>query len=211
MTNGRQSIYSFDKMSIEDAPTKPQSQDRSNLVAYWSVPLLDGAHTVEFEHGTTTGKRVLRLDGKEVLRKDWMFKLVGDIQFTLGAQQAKCELRVDPKSPFSFRYSLIVDGKPAEKFTEKLLEAIKSWSVVDNGKRYGVVFAKHTLEIWVNGQTVDVDRDFVEGGSEMKFKLDDFEATIRSQTNSANKEIVYNLFVGNHLILDDNNNYNNVL
>lgn len=40
------------------------SQERTDLVAYWSVPLLDGVHTVEFEHGTTSGKRVLRVDGQ---------------------------------------------------------------------------------------------------------------------------------------------------
>lgn len=40
------------------------SEVRENLVAYWSVPLRDGVHTVEFEHGSTSGKRVLRVDGK---------------------------------------------------------------------------------------------------------------------------------------------------
>lgn len=40
------------------------SSKRVDLVAYWSVPLLDGVHTVEFEHGTTSGKRVLRVDGQ---------------------------------------------------------------------------------------------------------------------------------------------------
>lgn len=42
----------------------PDSTERVDLVAYWSVPLADGAHTVEFEHGTTSGKRVIRVDGK---------------------------------------------------------------------------------------------------------------------------------------------------
>jgi hypothetical protein len=36
----------------------------SDLVAIWEVPLCDKIHKVEFEHGTTTGKRVLRVDGK---------------------------------------------------------------------------------------------------------------------------------------------------
>lgn len=44
--------------------SQSSSQERTDLVAYWSVPLLDGAHTVEFEHGTTSGKRVVRVDGK---------------------------------------------------------------------------------------------------------------------------------------------------
>ncbi|XP_066152375.1 fas apoptotic inhibitory molecule 1 [Euwallacea fornicatus] len=181
-------------------------QDRSDLVAYWSVPLFDGVHIVEFEHGTTTGKRVLRLDGKEVFRKEWMFKLVGDIKFTLGQENVKCELRVDPIPPFSFSYSLWVDGKPIEKFAEKQQESMKSWSVVNNSKRFAVVFAKQTLEIWVNGQAMDVEREFVEDGIEMKFMIDRADAMIRSTAKQGKKEIVYKLYVDNRLVLDDSNN-----
>ncbi len=36
----------------------------SDLVATWNVNLPDGNHKIEFEHGTTSGKRVLRIDGK---------------------------------------------------------------------------------------------------------------------------------------------------
>jgi len=36
----------------------------NDIVASWEVPLSDGVHLVEFEHGTTTGKRVIRVDGK---------------------------------------------------------------------------------------------------------------------------------------------------
>lgn len=74
-----------------------------------------------------------------------MFKLVGDITFTVGKQGAKCELRVDPIPPFAFSYSLWVDGKPIDKFMEKQLDSIKSWSVVANEKRYAVVFGKSNL------------------------------------------------------------------
>lgn len=35
-----------------------------DLVASWKVKLMDGIHKVEFEHGTTTGKRLIRVDGK---------------------------------------------------------------------------------------------------------------------------------------------------
>lgn len=50
-------------MATEDVVNDTGSK-RTDLVAYWSVPLLDGVHTVEFEHGTTSGKRVLRIDGQ---------------------------------------------------------------------------------------------------------------------------------------------------
>lgn len=35
-----------------------------DLVAIWDVPLSDRVHRVDFEHGTTTGKRVIRVDGQ---------------------------------------------------------------------------------------------------------------------------------------------------
>lgn len=40
----------------------------NDLVAVWDIPLTDGVHTVELEHGTLTGKRVIRVDGKV-----WLF------------------------------------------------------------------------------------------------------------------------------------------
>ena len=36
----------------------------TDLVATWDVALPDGRHKVEFEHGTTTGKRIIRVDGQ---------------------------------------------------------------------------------------------------------------------------------------------------
>lgn len=40
------------------------TQNNSDLVGTWSVKLSDKVHKIEFEHGTTTGKRVIRVDGK---------------------------------------------------------------------------------------------------------------------------------------------------
>ena len=36
----------------------------ADLVALWEVSLSDGKHRIEFEHGTTSGKRVIMVDGK---------------------------------------------------------------------------------------------------------------------------------------------------
>lgn len=38
-----------------------------DLVAQWQVPLSDGIHLIEFEHGTTTGKRIIRINGKVIV------------------------------------------------------------------------------------------------------------------------------------------------
>jgi len=40
------------------------TQNNSDLVGTWSVTLSDKIHKIEFEHGTTTGKRVIRVDNK---------------------------------------------------------------------------------------------------------------------------------------------------
>ncbi len=37
-----------------------------DVVAVWELRLSDGIHRVQFEHGTTSGKRVITVDGKEV-------------------------------------------------------------------------------------------------------------------------------------------------
>ena len=47
----------------------------ADLVAVWEIHLADGVHIIEFEHGTTSGKRVIRVNKEEILRKEWMFKL----------------------------------------------------------------------------------------------------------------------------------------
>ena len=36
----------------------------SDVVGRWTVSLADGIHKIEFEHGTVSGKRVIRVDGK---------------------------------------------------------------------------------------------------------------------------------------------------
>ncbi|KAK0067474.1 fas apoptotic inhibitory molecule 1, partial [Biomphalaria pfeifferi] len=88
----------------------------SDLVATWEIALSDGVHIVEFEHGTTTGKRIIRIDGKEIYRQDWMFKLVGKEHFQVG--KAKCVITIEAVSGFSYEYTLDVNGKPLKKFIE---------------------------------------------------------------------------------------------
>ena len=39
----------------------------SDVVAVWNIPMSDKMYKIEFEHGTTSGKRVVRVNGKVVL------------------------------------------------------------------------------------------------------------------------------------------------
>lgn len=49
---------------------------------------------VEFEHGTATGRRLVKVDGNTVVHRDWMFRLVGDEVFMFN--NTKFVIRVDP-------------------------------------------------------------------------------------------------------------------
>nr|CAD2209372.1 unnamed protein product [Meloidogyne enterolobii] len=62
----------------------------NDLVATWTVPMSDKVYKIEFDHGTTTGKRILRVNGKEIIKHDWMFKLVGREIFELNG--VKCSI-----------------------------------------------------------------------------------------------------------------------
>lgn len=68
--------------------------------AKWNVPLNDGNHVIEFEHGTATGRRLVRIDGKEIFHRDWMFNLVGDEVFMFNGN--KFVIRIDPIPGKSF-------------------------------------------------------------------------------------------------------------
>ncbi|XP_022912991.1 fas apoptotic inhibitory molecule 1 [Onthophagus taurus] len=179
---------------------KKNSEERTDLVAYWSVPLYDGVHTIEFDHGTTSGKRVLRVDGQELFRRDWMFKLVGDEKFTIGTNNTLCEIKVDPLPNFSFGYSLYINGEPLEKFVEKQNRSLKSWAVVSNGKRFRIVFEKSTLNVWINGEQIETENDFTELGTEMKFLLDDQDAFIKATTTDKKEGVIHNLYIKGKLI-----------
>lgn len=49
---------------------------------------------MEFEHGTATGRRIVKIDGDEIVHRDWMFRLVGDEVFMFN--NTKFVIRVDP-------------------------------------------------------------------------------------------------------------------
>lgn len=44
-----------------------------DVAAVWDIKLADGAHKIVFEHGTTSGKRVIIVDGVEVNHKKVMY------------------------------------------------------------------------------------------------------------------------------------------
>lgn len=175
-----------------------------DLVATWAVSLPDGKHKVEFEHGTTSGKRVIRVNGKEIYREDWMFKLVGKEHFKVGS--AKCTISIDACSGFAYEYTLEVNGKSLEKFRENQNKIQKCWYFTLGSKGsspYRVVLEKDTLDVWVNGKVVETTGEFTDDGTETHFALGDTNRSAYIKAISSGKRrdgILHKLFIDEHEI-----------
>ncbi|XP_057623298.1 fas apoptotic inhibitory molecule 1 isoform X3 [Chionomys nivalis] len=111
----------------------------TDLVAVWDVALSDGIHKIEFEHGTTSGKRVVYVDGKEEIRKEWMFKLVGKETFWVGAAKTKATINIDAVSGFAYEYTLEIDGKSLKKYMENRSKTTNTWVLHLDGEDRRVV------------------------------------------------------------------------
>lgn len=151
-----------------------------------------------FSSGTTSGKRIIRVDGKEILRRDWLFKLVGKESFKIGRHQ--CTVNIDAISGFAYEYTLDVDGKPLEKFSENRSKISRTWTLTLDGVDYRVVLEKDTLDIWVNGQRIDAEAEFVEdGGTQTVFDIAGHSAVLKAVSTGFRRSGI------NHaLFVDDN-------
>ncbi|KAF0026112.1 hypothetical protein F2P81_020849 [Scophthalmus maximus] len=113
-----------------------------DLAGLWEVALSDGVHRIEFEHGTTTGKRVIFVDGKEILRRDWMFKLVGKETFSVGKSDTKATINIDAVSGFAYEYTLEINGKSLKKYMENRSKVTSTWVLNLDGTDCRVVLGE---------------------------------------------------------------------
>ncbi|XP_029301824.1 fas apoptotic inhibitory molecule 1-like [Cottoperca gobio] len=168
-----------------------------DLVAVWEVALSDGVHRVEFAHGTTTGKRVVYVNGQEVVRRDWLFKLVGKETFSVGSCNTRASVLIEAVSGFSYEYSLEVDGKSLQKFTHDRDQTSKTWLLKVEGEDCRVVLDKDTMDVWCNGQKMDTMGEFVDDGTETHFMLGEHEGCIKAASSGKRQSGIVH-----HLLLD---------
>ncbi|KHJ48982.1 Fas apoptotic inhibitory molecule [Trichuris suis] len=164
-----------------------------DVVATWNLPLNDGVHRIELEHGTTTGKRIIRVDGQEVLRKDWLFKLVGREDFFV--KKFRCTAVIEASSVFSYQYSLIVDGKPFQAFADSMMKTLKAWEANLDGSAHYICLEKDTLNVLVNGEEVDSKGDFLECGMAITFELKEHTCCIKASKAAKKSGITYRLYI----------------
>ncbi|XP_076046176.1 fas apoptotic inhibitory molecule 1 [Oratosquilla oratoria] len=170
-----------------------------DMVAMWEVRMSDGVHKIGFEHGTTTGKRILWVDGEEKIRRDWMFKLVGSETFNIG--NAKCTIKIEPIGGFAYEYSLEVNGKNYKKFVENQNKILQTWVFPLESQMMRVVLEKDTLDVWVNGQCLDTAGEFVDDGTETHFDLLGHPSYIKAVSSGNRREgIIHTLIIDNNEI-----------
>ncbi|XP_063068655.1 fas apoptotic inhibitory molecule b [Engraulis encrasicolus] len=156
-----------------------------DIAARWDVELSDGIYRIEFEHGTTTGKRVIYINGKEVLRRDWMFKLVG--KETVGVTEAKATIHIEAIGGFAYEYSLNINGKAYQRFMDNRSKISKSWTVKLDGVDYRIVLEKDTMDVWCNGQQMETVGEFADDGTETQFAVANHECCIKAISSGKKK------------------------
>ncbi|XP_048455016.1 fas apoptotic inhibitory molecule a isoform X2 [Rhincodon typus] len=170
----------------------------ADLVAFWEVALSDGVHKIEFEHGTTSGKRVVYVDGKEVIRKDWMFKLVGKETFAVGATNTKATINIDAISGFAYEYTLEINGKSLKKYMENRSKTTNTWILNLDGIDARIVLEKDTMDVWCNGKKVETAGEFVDDGTETHFTIENHDCCIKAVSSGKRREGIIHT-----LIMDD--------
>ncbi|XP_028662410.1 fas apoptotic inhibitory molecule a isoform X2 [Erpetoichthys calabaricus] len=171
----------------------------TDLVAVWEVALSDGVHKIEFEHGTTSGKRVIYVDGKEVMRKDWMFKLVGKETFTVGRTETKATINIDAVSGFAYEYTLEINGKSLKKYMENRSKTTNTWILNLDGVDCRIVLEKDTMDVWCNGKKMETAGEFVEDGTETHFTIGNHDCCVKAVSSGKRREGIIH-----SLIVDDN-------
>ncbi|XP_033625077.1 fas apoptotic inhibitory molecule 1-like [Asterias rubens] len=172
----------------------------ADIVAVWEVSLSDGVHKVEFEHGTTSGMRIIRIDNKEILRRNWMFKLVGREHFQIG--KVKASINIDASGGFSYEYSLEVNGKALKKFKEQRKKSARVWTPIVDGHEFRIVLEKDSMDVWCNGLIVETAGVFVDDGSETHFTLSSGVACYIKNVSSGKKKegIIHSLVINDNEI-----------
>lgn len=120
----------------------------SDIVATWDIALADRVHKVAFEHGTTTGRRVITVDNKEVVKRNWMFRLVGQEIFDIGDKRAT--IHIEAVSGFQYEYTLEVGGKSLKKFVENRKKTAKVWTFLLDGVETRIVLGKFSSFLFLS-------------------------------------------------------------
>ncbi|XP_055485479.1 fas apoptotic inhibitory molecule 1-like [Psammomys obesus] len=169
-----------------------------DVVAIWDVALSDGVHKIEFEHGTTSGKRIVYVDRKEEIRKEWMFQLVGKETFCVGPSKTKATIHILSGKGYVFKYTLDIEGKSFKKYIENRSKMTNTWILHLDGEHFRIVLEKNTMDVWCNGKIIETVGVFVEDRTETHFSVGSHNCYIKAVSSGKSREgIIHTLVVDN--------------
>ncbi|XP_055908157.1 fas apoptotic inhibitory molecule 1 [Eupeodes corollae] len=177
---------------VQDHLPEENRYAKGNFVARWCVPINGRMYRIELDHGTTSGRRMVWINGKEIIRRDWMFKLVGEDSFKI--DKARCIIRVDPAPGFKYQYSLYIDGQPYKQYTKELARTLRTWITVVDEVEYRIVLELDSLNIFLNDKLRDEMGEFVDGGTDTYFEENGvkFQLCARSSGNGIRHSLKVN-------------------
>lgn len=136
---------------------------------------------------------MIYVNGEEVLRRDWLFKLVGSEGFYFGG--VKAVICIEAVGGFSYEYSLHVNGLSLQRFSQNRARTTQTWDLQVNQRHHRVVLEKDTMDVWCNGQKMETQGEFVEDGSETVFFLGEHEVCIKAFSEQKKKKVQHCLLL----------------
>lgn len=170
-----------------------KNHNKNDVVARWIFPVHGKLYDIELEHGTISGKRVIWVNGEEILRRDVMYRLVGEDVFFV--EDKRCIIHIFPSSGFKYTYKLFIDGIECEIYNQNQSKILKTWEIRINEKTYRVVLEKDTLNIYLNGIMREEKPEFVDNGTDTLFIENGHKFCLSARSGDQNEPICYKLSV----------------
>ena len=167
----------------------------SNLTWYF----MGGSRRQEvvFQHNTLTGNQRVFVNGHELFKSGWQYKLTGSLSFTLDDRAVEILIRSDSVGNLTYslsvnnkeiqvsKGSLINDKDEQEKKLKRIHDAINisTWvfSVgggLDKCVLHQVELHHQTMDVLLDGFKIDAISDFIDEGSSYAFQVDGIDANI---------------------------------
>lgn len=174
-----------------------KNHNKNDVVARWLFPVHGKLFDIELEHGTISGKRVIWVNGEEILRRDIMYRLVGEDVFFV--EDKRCIIHIFPSSGFKYTYKLFIDGIECEIYNQAQSKILKTWEIKINDKNYRVVLEKDTLNIYLNGILREERPEFCDGGTDTHIVEDGHKFIMSARSGDQNEPIRYSLKVNGNV------------
>uniref|UniRef100_A0A1I7URD0 YopX domain-containing protein n=1 Tax=Caenorhabditis tropicalis TaxID=1561998 RepID=A0A1I7URD0_9PELO len=149
--------------------------DTLPIDATWSVPVAGSIHKVVQYNNELDGYKMIAVDGKVVCDDNYKstafnFK-IGDLNCK--AIQQKCE---------DFFCWLEISGKPLKEYKIEFYKRYDTWKL----EGCMVVIDKITLDVWINGEKMNAEREFIDGGTRTTFSSMDKEFLFETKGSPGN-------------------------